>query len=144
MLIIESSLPSPILYTLWKVEPRSHFKSRLSFIVRVNVVLNRTVFFGDSDWRFDNLCDSHLQSQSEFYHVISWNYTHNTINWRDTTHFDCEDDYRTGCRIVSHCQQQQQRSSRRSNWNYFCIPCGTILGVFVCIWFVGIYIIECL
>ena len=32
-------------------------------IVRVNVVLNRTVV--DSDWRFDNL----LQSQSELYHV---------------------------------------------------------------------------
>ena len=31
----------------------------------------------------------------------------NTINWRDTTHFDSEDDYRTaGCRNVSHCQQQ--------------------------------------
>ena len=30
------------------------FKSRLSSIVRVNVVLNRTVVV-DSDWRFDNL-----------------------------------------------------------------------------------------
>ena len=37
-------------------------------IFRVNVVLNRTVFV-DSDWRFDNLCGSHLQSQSELYHV---------------------------------------------------------------------------
>ena len=27
-------------------------------------------------------------------------------NCRDTTHFDSEDDYRTGCRNVSHCQQQ--------------------------------------
>ena len=35
-------------YTLGKVEPRSHFKSRLSLIVRVNVVLNRTVVV-DSD-----------------------------------------------------------------------------------------------
>ena len=33
-------------------------------IVRVNVVLNRTVIV-DSYWRFDNLCFSHLQSQSE-------------------------------------------------------------------------------
>ena len=32
-------------------------------IVRVNVVLNRTVDV-DSDRRFDNLCGSHLQSQS--------------------------------------------------------------------------------
>ena len=31
-------------------------------IVRVNVVLNRTVVL-DSDLRFDNLCGSHLQSQ---------------------------------------------------------------------------------
>ena len=40
-----------------------YFKSRLSLIVRMNVVLNRTVVV-DSDWRFDNLCGSHLQSQS--------------------------------------------------------------------------------
>ena len=39
---------------------------RLSLIVRVNVVLNRTVVV-DSDWRFDNLCDSHLQSQGELW-----------------------------------------------------------------------------
>ena len=50
------------------------FKSRLSLIVRVNVVLNRTVV-ADSDWRFDNLCGSHRQSQSELYHVSWWHYT---------------------------------------------------------------------
>ena len=49
-------------------------KKRLSLIVRVNVVLNRTVVV-DSDWRFDNLCGSHLQSQSELYHVSWWYYT---------------------------------------------------------------------
>ena len=54
-------------YLCERFEPRSHFK-RLSLIVRVNVVLNRTVVV-DSDWRFDNLCGSHLQSQSELYHV---------------------------------------------------------------------------
>ena len=47
----------------------------------------------------------------------------NTINWRDTTHFDSEDDYRTGCRNVSHCQQQQSysglRSPGRSNWTFW-------------------------
>ena len=37
-------------------------------MVRVNVVLNSTVVF-NSDGRFDNLCGSHLQSQSDFYHV---------------------------------------------------------------------------
>ena len=42
----------------------SVFKSSLSLIVRVNVVLNRTVVV-DSDWRFDNLCGS----QSELYCV---------------------------------------------------------------------------
>ena len=53
-----------------RFEPRTHFKSRLSLIVRVNVILNRTVVV-DSDWRFDNnLCVSHLQSQSELYHVV--------------------------------------------------------------------------
>ena len=38
-----------------------YFISRLSMIARVNVVLNRTVVV-DSDWRFVNLCGSHLQS----------------------------------------------------------------------------------
>ena len=45
------------------------------------------------------------------------------INWRDTTHFDSEDDYRTDRRNVSHCQQQQSysglRSTGRSNSTYF-------------------------
>ena len=47
---------------------------RLSLIVRVNVVLSRTAVV-DSDWRFDNLYGSHLQSQSELYHVSWWYYT---------------------------------------------------------------------
>ena len=55
-------------------EPRSHFKTRLSLIVRLNVVLNRTVVV-ESDWRFNNLCGSNLQSQSELYHVSWWYYT---------------------------------------------------------------------
>ena len=38
--------------------------SRLIMIVRVNVVLNRTVVV-DSDLRFDKLLRSHLQSQYE-------------------------------------------------------------------------------
>ena len=42
------------------------------------------------------------------------NKEYNTINWRDTTHFDSEDDYRTGCRNVSHCQQQQSYSGLHS------------------------------
>ena len=72
-----------------------NYKRRLSLIVRVNVVLNRTAAV-DSDWRFDNLCGSHL---------------------------DSGDDYRTGCRNVSNCQQQQSysglHSPGRSNSTYF-------------------------
>ena len=65
-----------------RFEPRSHFLSRLSMIVWVNVVLNRTVVVVDSDWRFDNLSSSHLQSQSELYHA-SWWYWHNSLwLWR--------------------------------------------------------------
>ena len=78
----------------------AHFKSRLSLIVRVNVVLNRTVVV-NSDRRFLKPCGSR----------------------RDTTHLDSEDGYRTGCRNVSHCQQQQSysglRSPGRSNSAYF-------------------------
>ena len=39
------------------------FINRLGMIVRVNVVLNRTVVV-DSDRRFDNLCGSRLNSES--------------------------------------------------------------------------------
>ena len=82
---------------LWnceRFEPRSHFKSRLSLIIRVNVVLNRAVVV-DRDWRFDNLCGSHLQSQSQRL-------------------CDSENDYCTGCQNVSHCQQEQSYSGLHS------------------------------
>ena len=36
------------------------------------------------------------------------------LNWHDTTHFHSEDDYHTGCRNVSHCQQQQSYSGLHS------------------------------
>ena len=36
--------------------------------------MNRTVVV-DSDWHFDSLCGSHLQSQCELYHVSWWYYT---------------------------------------------------------------------
>ena len=52
-----------------RFEPSSHFISKLSVIFWVTVVLNRIVV--DSDWHLDNMCSSHRQSQSEFYHV-SW------------------------------------------------------------------------
>ena len=53
-----------------------NFKSRSSFIVGMNVVLNRTIVV-DSDLRFDNLCGSHLHSQSELYHVLPM-----VLRWR--------------------------------------------------------------
>ena len=72
---------TPILKDLARTEPRfqkealgnskmdyNSIKSRLNLIVRVNVVLNRTVVV-DSDRCFDNPCGGHLQSQSELYHV---------------------------------------------------------------------------
>ena len=59
----------------------AHFKSRLSLIVRVNVVPSRTVVV-DSDWRFLNPCGSHLQEskwvasrqliQLTWYHQLTW------------------------------------------------------------------------
>ena len=51
-----------------RFEARSHFISRLSMLVRVNVVQNRAVVV-DSDWRFDNLSGSHLQSQSVLFRI---------------------------------------------------------------------------
>ena len=57
-----------------RFEPSSHFISSLSMIIRVSVVLNRTVV-ADSDWRYRNLCSSHRQSQSELYHVSWWYWT---------------------------------------------------------------------
>ena len=50
----------------------------------------------------------------------------------DTTHLDSEDDYRTGCGSVSHCQQQSYsglRSPGRSNSTYFwTVTLFTLLG----------------
>ena len=69
-----------------KFEPRVHFKNRLSLIVRVNVVLSRTTVVVDSDRRFDNLCGSHLQSQSVFITsvdgIILWLLIDWSITWR--------------------------------------------------------------
>ena len=46
---------------------RKHFISKWNVILRVSVVLKRIVV--DSDWHFDNLWGSHLQNQSELYHI---------------------------------------------------------------------------
>ena len=60
-------------------------------------VLRRTVV---SDWRFDNLRGSHLQSQVVV--LVSWKLQGFWIfNWL-TLPLDSEDGFRTGCRSVSH------------------------------------------
>ena len=53
--------------------------SKWNMIVWVSVLLNRTIV--NSDWRFDHLCGSHLQSQRK-------------------------DDYNTNCLNISHCHRQ--------------------------------------
>ena len=63
---------------LWKVWTQESFH-KLSTIVWVNIVLNRTVV--DSAWLFDNLCGNYPQSHSEVYH-ISWWYL-NSCYWPD-------------------------------------------------------------
>ena len=40
--------------------------------------------------------------------------TNGRWSWRDSTNFDSENDYRTGCPKVSHCQQQQSYSGLHS------------------------------
>ena len=67
-----------------RFEPRSHFLSRLSMIVRVNVVLNRNV-----------VVDSDI---STTWAVVIFRVKVSCItpvDGIDTTHFDCEDDYTT-------------------------------------------------
>ena len=51
------------------VYPRARFKSRLSLMVWVNVILTRTVVV-NSDWRFDNRRSSHLQRRMTWYNSL--------------------------------------------------------------------------
>ena len=64
---VDGVLDNTVLITigLEKLKIKWSIISKLSMIVWGNVVLNRTVVV-DSDWRFNNLCSSHLQGQSEF------------------------------------------------------------------------------
>ena len=53
---------------LWRVWTQESFHKWGEYDLWVNVDLNRTVVsVVDSDWRFDNLCSSHLQSLIFFY-----------------------------------------------------------------------------
>ena len=59
----ETYSPGKQLLNQFTAKQRKLFSSLSSMIVLVSVVLKRTV--DDSDWRFDNLNGSHLQSQSD-------------------------------------------------------------------------------
>ena len=60
-----------------------------------------------------------------------------TINWRDTSHFDSEDDYRLGCGNVSHCRQQWPGPGPgRLYSTYLCILFGSSF-VFVFVFFLS-------
>ena len=71
-IVIQSPLEINIVNGL---NPRSHIISRWSMIVRMSVVLRRTVC-GEIDWRLDNLSGSHHQSQvnseSSVYYRSLW------------------------------------------------------------------------
>ena len=85
-------------------------------IVQVIVVLNRTVV--DSNWCFNNLFGSHLQSQSELYHV-SWWYLTLVIDLIGQLSCDVIG-HHTGCRNISHCQQRPYWGLRWPGWS--CSP----------------------
>ena len=89
-----------------------------------------------TNWNLERPLDSKTRANFHFLRILKKSTPRKTplyffvlfcitsvTHWRDTTHFDSEDDYRTGCRNVSHCQQQQPysglRSPGRSNSTYF-------------------------
>ena len=57
--------PSPLFYL-------RHFSRALWLSFFSPKPYRNACYAGYSDWRFDNLCGSHLQSQSELYHVSWW------------------------------------------------------------------------
>ena len=69
----KSVLTITTIWKLWKVWTQESFQ-KVEFDCPGEHSPERTVVV-DSDWRFNNLCGSHLQSQSELYHVSWWYYT---------------------------------------------------------------------
>ena len=55
------------------------------------------IYFSSGNIFFNLVFNSYFKFET--FDVLS-----NTINCRDTTHFESEDDYRTGCRNITHCQ----------------------------------------
>ena len=59
---------------MWKVWTQESFQKSVEFD-RPDERSPEKAVVVDSDWRFDNLYDSYLQSQSELYYVSWWYYT---------------------------------------------------------------------
>ena len=57
------------------------------------------IYFSSGNIFFNLVFNSYFKFET--FDILS-----NTINCRDTTHFESEDDYRTSCRNISHRQQQ--------------------------------------
>ena len=98
----------------YNVYPRARFKSRLSLMVCVNLILNRTVVV-NSDWPFDKRRGSHLQRQVTEVNNQSIIPANDVIQLALTLKMN----YKTGCRNISHCHQQHSylglRSPKRLN-----------------------------
>ena len=72
---------------------------RLSMIVRVNVVLSRTVVV-DSDWGFNNLCSSHPQGQRWLPHRLSKCQSLSTKTVKLELTFCCSEPYPKLCTVL--------------------------------------------
>ena len=122
----------PILVTLLKMRPHYNQSSRenatpssgTSPLASCQEVYLRVLFRQWLTFR-QTVSGSHLHSQSELYHNLIDKSGQlpdfNTINWSYTTHSDSENDYWTGCRNVSHCQQQSCWGLRlpRRSWSTY-------------------------
>ena len=95
-----------------RFEPRSHFK-RLSLIVQVNIVLNRTVVV-DSDWRFDNVCmvlvTVGYDSVVAEHHLT----TKHQIDWDSATYITYSTDYYQRLTLESWFTNLEQTPLNRS------------------------------
>ena len=71
------------------------------------------IYFSSGNIFFNLVFNSYFKFET--FDVLS-----NTINCRDTTHFESEDDYRTGCRNISHyLQRSYPNEYKRDRTNAF-------------------------